>query len=32
LDAVFVRREEEKMELFFGDAYRNYKNRVRRWI
>ncbi len=32
LDAVFVRREEEKMELLFGDAYKNYKNRVRRWI
>ena len=32
LDVVFVRREEEKMELLFGDAYRNYKNRVRRWI
>ena len=32
LDVVFVRREEEKMELLFGDAYRNYKNHVRRWI
>ena len=32
LDVIFVRREEEKMELIFGDAYRRYKTRVRRWI
>lgn len=32
LDIVFVRREEERMERLFGDAYRSYKRRVRRWI
>ena len=32
LDVVFVRREEEKMEMLFGDAYRSYKSRVRKWI
>ncbi|MFA6568109.1 MAG: isoprenylcysteine carboxylmethyltransferase family protein [Victivallales bacterium] len=31
-DIVFVRREEERMEMIFGDAYRRYKTRVRRWI
>ena len=31
-DVVFVRREEEKMERMFGDAYRRYKARVRRWL
>lgn len=32
LDVIFVRREEEKMEMVFGDAYRRYKAEVRRWI
>ena len=31
-DVIFVRCEEEKMEIIFGDAYRRYKLQVRRWI
>ena len=31
-DVIFVRREEEKMEMIFGDAYRRYKTQVRRWM
>lgn len=31
-DVIFVRREEERMEMMFGDAYRRYKAQVRRWI
>jgi len=27
-----VKREEHYLELKFGDAYRDYKTRVRRWI
>ena len=29
---VFIPREEEIMERIFGQAYRDYKNRVRRWL
>ncbi len=32
LDVVFVRPEEEKMEMMFGDVYRRYKAQVRRWL
>jgi protein-S-isoprenylcysteine O-methyltransferase Ste14 len=31
-DVIFVRREEERMEMMFGDDYRRYKAQVRRWI
>jgi protein-S-isoprenylcysteine O-methyltransferase Ste14 len=32
LDIIFIRSEEEKMETMFGDAYRRYKTKVRRWL
>src|SRR5262245_56371561 len=28
----FIRREEEQLERIFGDEWRSYKRRVRRWI
>jgi protein-S-isoprenylcysteine O-methyltransferase Ste14 len=28
----FIRREEEQLERNFGDAWRNYKRQVRRWL
>lgn len=31
-DVIFVRREEKKMEMIFGDSYKRYKTQVRRWI
>lgn len=31
-DVNFIRREEGKMETKFGDAYKQYKTQVRRWI
>lgn len=32
MEVVFVRFEERKMEGQFGEAWRKYKHRVRRWI
>lgn len=32
LDRRFIRREETDLETAFGQAYRTYKARVRRWI
>ena len=32
MDTKFIRVEEEMMEESHGDAYREYKKRVRRWI
>ncbi len=32
LDAVFVRFEERRLEEAFGDAWREYTRRVRRWL
>lgn len=32
MEVVFVRFEERKMEDQFGEAWRQYKRRVRRWI
>jgi len=32
IEVVFVRFEEKKMEGQFGEAWREYKRRVRRWI
>lgn len=32
MDVLFIRAEEPMMERTFGDAYRHYKSRVRRWI
>ena len=32
LDVVFIRAEEAMMEQTFGDRYRDYRKRVRRWI
>ncbi len=32
LDRVFVAPEEGMMERTFGDAFRQYKGRVRRWL
>jgi protein-S-isoprenylcysteine O-methyltransferase Ste14 len=32
IDRVVVRREEAYLEDKYGDAYRDYRNRVRRWI
>ena len=29
---VWIAKEEENMEREFGQLYRNYKDRVRRWI
>jgi protein-S-isoprenylcysteine O-methyltransferase Ste14 len=29
---LFIRREERQLEKQFGQAWRDYKNRVRRWI
>nr|MBA2578847.1 isoprenylcysteine carboxylmethyltransferase family protein [Euzebyaceae bacterium] len=31
-DAAFIRPEERYLERTFGDAYRAYRTRVRRWI
>ncbi len=31
-DVLFVRPEERKMETEFGEAYKQYKTQVRRWI
>lgn len=31
-DVVFVRQEEKRLEMMFGDDYRRYKVQVRRWI
>jgi protein-S-isoprenylcysteine O-methyltransferase Ste14 len=32
LDRIFIIKEEQKLENTFGDQYRQYRNRVRRWI
>ena len=32
IDRIVIPREEETMDRFFGQDYRNYTNRVRRWI
>ena len=32
IDRMVIPREEETMERLFGQDYRNYTNRVRRWI
>jgi protein-S-isoprenylcysteine O-methyltransferase Ste14 len=32
IDRMVIPREEETMERLFGQQYRDYKNRVRRWI
>jgi protein-S-isoprenylcysteine O-methyltransferase Ste14 len=32
IDRVVIRREEAYLETKYGDAYRDYRNRVRRWI
>lgn len=32
LDRVFIRAEEPMMESVFGEDYRDYRRRVRRWI
>lgn len=32
LDHVFIRPEERKLEQSFGDEFRQYRNRVRRWL
>ena len=32
LTHAFIRPEEQAMERTFGDAFREYKRRVRRWI
>ena len=32
LDRVYVPSEEETLENMFGDEYRSYKHRVRRWL
>jgi len=32
LDVIFIRAEERMLEEGFGDAYREYRKRVRRWI
>jgi len=32
LDRVFVRREEDLLQAHFGETYREYCNRVRRWL
>lgn len=31
-DRWYIRYEEQEMEKIFGDAYRRYKARVRRWL
>lgn len=32
IDRVFCKYEEEKLEAAFGDEYRGYRTRVRRWL
>lgn len=32
IDRRFIRQEEQLMEAQFGDSYRSYKGRVRRWL
>ncbi len=32
INAVFIPREEERLECIFGQEYLKYKNRVRRWL
>lgn len=32
MEGIFIRTEERMMEETFGDGWREYKNRVRRWI
>ena len=32
IDRRFIRAEEASLEKTFGDAYREYKTRVRRWL
>ena len=32
MDVAFIRFEEEKLEQTFGEAYLDYKKRVRRWV
>ena len=32
IDRLFVRREERRLEAIFGQAFRDYRRRVRRWI
>jgi len=32
IQSKFIKKEEEHLEQIFGDYYREYKNKVRRWI
>jgi protein-S-isoprenylcysteine O-methyltransferase Ste14 len=32
MDLLFTPDEEERLETIFGEEYRDYKKRVRRWI
>lgn len=32
IQRLFIRREERRLEAVFGDAFRNYRRRVRRWV
>ena len=32
IEALFIPKEEQKLEKIFGENYRKYKKKVRRWI